>query len=124
MYQTRRGNAAGTKASGLAAVLRPLRRWARDGRVEAVVWCVGLVAMATMAPNGDPLFRLCPLNALGAPFCPGCGLGHAVAHLARGNLTASIQAHPLGVPAVLILVTHVVRLLRSGPRAGARPFSF
>jgi hypothetical protein len=79
--------------------------------------------MATMDPTGDHLLRLCPLDALGASFCPGCGLGHAVAYLARGDLAASIQAHPLGIPAVLILGAHVVRLLRSTPVVGPHPFS-
>lgn len=79
---------------------------------EAYVWPAGLLAMATMDPTGAHLFSLCPLDALGLSFCPGCGLGHAVAHLARGELTASFHSHPLGGPAVLILLHHLIRLVR------------
>lgn len=79
------------------------------------MWSAGLLLMATMDPDGAHLFRLCPLDALGLSFCPGCGLGHAVAYLARGELVASMKAHPLGIPAVLILGTHVGRLLRASP---------
>ena len=68
--------------------------------------------MATMDPTGEHLISLCPLDALGWTFCPGCGLGHSVAHLARGAFAASVHAHPLGLPAVLILVHHITRLVR------------
>lgn len=79
--------------------------------------------MAAMDPAGTHMISLCPLDALGVPFCPGCGLGHAVAHLARGELAASLQAHPLGLPAVLILGAHVGRLLRANPLLGSRTLS-
>lgn len=82
--------------------------------LEAVFWIVGLAAMATMNPEATHLFSLCPLDAIGVSFCPGCGLGHAIAYLARGHLVESVQAHPLGIPAVLILVVHVGRLVRHG----------
>jgi len=80
------------------------------------MWMAGLVAMACMNPDGTHLISLCPLDALGGSFCPGCGLGHAVAYLARGAVVDSIQAHPLGIPAVVVLLVHVVRLLRQGHR--------
>lgn len=80
--------------------------------LEAGLWVIGLAAMATMDPRGEHLFRLCPLDGVGVSFCPGCGLGHAVAYLARGAFAESVQAHPLGVPAVLVLVGHVGRLVR------------
>lgn len=123
MYRTTRGNAAGTGGIGLAAFLRRLRRRGRAGLIEAVVWSVGLVAMGLMDPEGAQLVSLCPLDALGLSFCPGCGLGHAVAYLARGDLTASVQAHPLGLPAVLILSVHVARLLRSAAAANSHMYS-
>lgn len=91
---------------------RVLRRWLRLIPLEAVLWGVGLVAMATMDPRAEHLISLCPLDALGLSFCPGCGLGHAIAYLARGAIVESVQAHPLGIPAVLVLVGHISRLVR------------
>jgi hypothetical protein len=38
---------------------------------------------------------------LGIP-CPACGLTTAFAHLAHGDLLASLQAHPLGAPLFLV----------------------
>lgn len=78
---------------------------------EAYVWIAGLLAMATMDPAAEHLISLCPLDALGLGFCPGCGLGHAIAHLARGEFVASFHAHPLGGPAVLVLLHRIVRLV-------------
>ena len=112
MYETRRKSAAGSVRHFLGSIPPFLRDGRRYVPVEALLWSVGLLSMATMDPHGSHLISLCPLDALGASFCPGCGLGHAVAYLARGELTASIGAHPLGLPAVLILGTHVLRLLR------------
>lgn len=87
-------------------------RRARAVPREAYLWAAGLLAMATMDPTGEPLIGLCPLDALGFGFCPGCGLGHAIAYLARGELAASFHAHPLGGPAVLLLLHHITRLVQ------------
>lgn len=89
-----------------------VRRAQRFVPWEALVWIGGVTAMATMDPAGAHLFRLCPLDALGFTFCPGCGLGHSVAYLARGAVMKSVHAHPLGGPAVLILIGHSGRLIR------------
>jgi hypothetical protein len=51
-------------------------------------------------------------DALGVSFCPGCGLGHSIAWLARGDLAASFQAHPLGLPAVGLVGYRIVDLVR------------
>ena len=78
--------------------------------VEAWVWAAGLAALACADPNGPGLLRLCLFDALGWPYCPGCGLGHAVAHLFRGEFAASFAAHPLGLFAVAVLAGRVARL--------------
>jgi hypothetical protein len=96
-------------------VVRALQRgWTglRAVPTEATVWIAGLLALASADPTAPPLIDLCVFKALGAAFCPGCGLGHAIAWLARGEVVASFQAHPLGIPAVAVLLHHVVRLTR------------
>ena len=64
-----------------------------------------------MDPTGEPFLNLCLVEQLGLP-CPGDGLGTSIAHLARGQWAASWAAHPLGLPATLLLLVHVGRLLR------------
>ena len=84
--------------------------------VEAAVWFFGLALMAAANPELPGLISLCPFDAIGEvmglSFCPGCGLGHAVSHLVRGQVAASFGAHPLGIPAIAGLSIHIIGLLR------------
>jgi hypothetical protein len=80
-------------------------------RFEAFVWMTGLLLMAIMSPtNGHA--SLCPINASGLGFCPGCGLGHSIAWLFRGEFVQSFHAHPLGMFAVAILIWRIVVIIR------------
>jgi hypothetical protein len=109
---------ASAAGAGLIRLARAAGRHLRAVPVEAAVWTAGLALMAAMDPaTAGP--TACLFDQLGAEWCPGCGLGHAVAYLARGEVAASVQAHPLGIPAVAILTGHIGRLVLRG-RAGAR----
>ncbi|WP_245868969.1 DUF2752 domain-containing protein [Pontibacter ramchanderi] len=77
---------------------------------EAGAWVLGLVLLAVMEPAGDHLFSLCPLSWIWPDGCPGCGLGHSIAYLFRGEWTSSWRAHPLGLPALLLLSWRVAKL--------------
>ncbi|PTX15268.1 uncharacterized protein DUF2752 [Pontibacter mucosus] len=79
--------------------------------LEALLWGVGLTLLALMDPRGDHLLSFCPFSWVLESGCPGCGLGHGVAFLARGEWRASWEAHPLTVPAVLLLLWRCGRLL-------------
>lgn len=79
---------------------------------EAAFWAAALVALAATDPATDGLFSLCLLKALGAAWCPGCGLGHSIAHLLDGAWAASFAAHPLGGPALLVIIGRLAVLAR------------
>lgn len=87
---------------------------------EAFVWAGALAALAVADPRAEGLLSLCVPKALGLPFCPGCGLGHSVAFLLRGEVGAALAAHPLGPFAVAVLGGRVVALLRDALRPAAR----
>lgn len=78
---------------------------------EAGAWLLALLLLAGLEPAGEHLFSLCPVSWVWQGGCPGCGLGHSIAYLFRGELASSWQAHPLGVPALLLLSWRVVTLL-------------
>ncbi|MBB6611446.1 DUF2752 domain-containing protein [Pontibacter sp. Tf4] len=78
---------------------------------ELCGWLSGLLALAFMKPDAAHLFSLCPFSYV-LEWCPGCGLGHAVAWLFRGEVVASWEAHPLGVPAIVLLFYRCVYLVR------------
>lgn len=80
---------------------------------EAVCWVAGITLLATFDPTQPHIFSLCPFSWLLEHGCPGCGLGHAIAFLFRGEWGASWQAHPLAVPALLLLTRRVFFLLRN-----------
>ena len=92
---------------------------------EAFVWAAGLTALALTDPAAAPLLRLCPFDHVGAwlgvRFCPGCGLGHSVAHLFRGDLRAALAAHPLGPFAVAVLLHRIGALVRTAVRPSPVP---
>ncbi|MHC1774798.1 MAG: DUF2752 domain-containing protein [Lentimicrobium sp.] len=80
-------------------------------RFEAIAWMAGLTLMAFMAPT-DSHVSLCPFNATGLGFCPGCGLGHSISWLFRGEFVQSFHAHPLGIVAVAILSWRIITIIK------------
>jgi hypothetical protein len=79
--------------------------------LEAFIWIAALIALAFTSPV-DQCYSLCPLHNLGISWCPGCGLGHAISWLFRGDIVRSFEAHPLGIPAVMILLFRIVSIFR------------
>lgn len=80
-------------------------------RFEAAAWITGITLMAVMPPT-DEHASLCPFKACGLGFCPGCGLGHSISWLFRGEFVHSFQAHPLGILAIAVLLWRIIVILR------------
>jgi hypothetical protein len=79
--------------------------------LEAFIWIAAIAALALTSPV-EACNSLCPFHNLGFDWCPGCGLGHAISWLFRGNFVNSFEAHPLGIPAVLILTIRIFNIFR------------
>jgi hypothetical protein len=77
---------------------------------ELLFWIAALIALGFSNP-AQTHFVLCPLRLMGFPWCPGCGIGHAIAFLLHGNVKASLHAHWLGIPALIILLYRIYTLL-------------
>ena len=70
----------------------------------------GLLLMALL----DPLSTapsVCPLDLLNVEFCPGEGLGRSISYGFRGNFTASMQAHPAGLAAIIIISGRIITII-------------
>jgi hypothetical protein len=80
---------------------------------ELLVWTMGLVWLACINPAETNHFSLCVFKWIGLPFCPGCGLGHSVSWLFRGELNQSLQAHPLGIFALGVLLYRIYTLIKN-----------
>lgn len=100
------------KDMGSLKDMRSLINQIRAVPLEAVFWTAALVAAASIDPDASGGVNLCLIEHLGLP-CPGDGLGTGIAHLARGQWSASWTAHPLAGPVVGGLGVHIVRLCRS-----------
>jgi hypothetical protein len=79
---------------------------------EAVLWLSGLIFLMFVNPYQQQQLSLCPFHNLGISFCPGCGLGRSISFLYHGDLLHSIKAHPLGIIAVILITTRIIKLTR------------
>lgn len=78
--------------------------------LELIFWPTSLLLLVLMDPQSNSHFSLCIFKFIGLSFCPGCGLGHSISFLFHGNITASLHAHILGIPAVIIILIRIFKL--------------
>jgi hypothetical protein len=79
-------------------------------RKEAIIWLVALILLAASNPS-EHHYTLCPLHNLGWDFCPGCGMGRSISYLFHLQVEKSFLTHPLGIPAVIILLHRITKVL-------------
>ena len=81
--------------------------------VGAILWlAIGVDYHATAA--GFCPFRMLGLEAItGLEGCPGCGLGRSIAAALHGEFRLSWQHHWMGIPALLIICSRIVTLIRT-----------
>ena len=78
--------------------------------LEAIIWMIGLLALAIHQPSHDAHVSLCVFSNLGFKYCPGCGLGRSVSFLLHVQPVTSFQTHPFGIAAVAILLYRIFQL--------------
>jgi hypothetical protein len=86
--------------------------------LEAFIWIAALLTLAFSSPI-ETCYSLCPLANMGFDWCPGCGLGTSITWLFRGEIMNSWHAHPLGIPAVIIISVRIISIFRKNKRYGA-----
>ena len=79
---------------------------------EAFIWIGGLLFLALINNPADIHVTVCPIGNLGLDFCPGCGLGNSISYLFRGDIVNSFNSHPLGLFALIVLLTRIIHLLK------------
>jgi len=79
-------------------------------RKEALIWISALIFLAVSNP-ADHHYTLCPLDNLGIHYCPGCGLGRSIGYFFRLDFETSFLSHPMGIPAVFLLVFRSIKIL-------------
>jgi hypothetical protein len=81
--------------------------WAKK---EAFIWIAALLFLAVSDP-ADHHYTLCPFSNLGFEFCPGCGIGHSIGYLFRGDFIRSFETHPLGIFAIILISYRTFQIL-------------
>lgn len=76
---------------------------------EWVALSTGLLLMGLLDPFSSA-DSYCVIDRFGFSFCPGCGLGKSISHTFRGDLSASISAHPAGLFAILVIAGRVLSI--------------
>lgn len=89
---------------------------------EAVIWICALIFLALSNP-ADHFYTLCPLENLGFHYCPGCGLGHSISYFFHLEIKNSFLSHPLGIPAVILLVARSVKIVLKPYSLNYQPFN-
>ncbi len=78
--------------------------------LEALFWSGAMIALALYDPSTGSHMSFCPFSHLGFKYCPGCGIGRSISFLLHGAVKNSFAMHPLGIPAVLIIMWRIITL--------------
>ncbi len=78
---------------------------------EFVVWTSALVCIWFMNPEQHG-FSFCVFKMIGVPWCPGCGVSHAMAYAMHGDFAASFNEHAFGAPALIIILHRIFILYK------------
>jgi len=83
---------------------------------EAAIWILGLAFLLLIHSPGNSHFTICPLTNLGIKFCPGCGLGNSISYIFMGDLISSFHSHPLGIFALIIILSRIITIIKNNRR--------
>lgn len=78
---------------------------------ETAIWFTGLIFLAFFNSPAESHFTICPFAYVGIEFCPGCGLGRSISYLFQGDFAASLNSHPLGILALIIISYRIITLI-------------
>ncbi|MBE0639159.1 MAG: DUF2752 domain-containing protein [Bacteroidales bacterium] len=77
--------------------------------LELLIWLAAVVILYSSSPENHH-YTLCPLDNLGFSYCPGCGLGRSVTLALHGHIAQSLQMHPFGLIAIIVIFHRIAIL--------------
>lgn len=81
--------------------------------LEAFIWLMALLYLTFINPYEPKHLNLCLFSLAGIENCPGCGLGKSISLLFHGDFIASFQSHPLGIPAIILIIRRIFQLVKN-----------
>ena len=91
----------------MPSAIAKMRRWVD---AEALIWALGLAALAAVDPASDFRFTLFWPEWVFGIESPGRGLGRSIGYLFRGDVQSSVQSHWLGAPVAAALTWRAASL--------------
>ncbi len=89
-----------------------LKKFIRKVEWEAIYWLAGLIYLLFINPYKEQHFTLCPFRNIGISFCPGCGLGKSISFVYHLDFINSLQTHPLGIFALILISYRIIILIK------------
>ena len=80
---------------------------------EAVFWLSAFAYLTFINPYSPKDLDLCLFSLAGIENCPGCGLGKSISMVFHGDFAGSFNAHPLGIPAIILIVKRIYTLIKN-----------
>lgn len=77
--------------------------------LELLIWVAAIIALFFSSAENHH-YTLCPLDNLGFSYCPGCGLGRSVTLALHGKIIESLQMHPFGFLAIIVIFHRIIIL--------------
>lgn len=81
--------------------------------IESLIWLTAFLYLALINPYEPKHFTLCLFRLVGIENCPGCGLGKSISMIFHGDFVGSLKSHPLGIPALILIVGRIYKLIRN-----------
>ena len=80
---------------------------------EAIFWLTAFAYLAFINPYTPKHLEFCLFSLVGIENCPGCGLGKSISMIFHGDFAGSFNAHPLGIPAIILIVKRIYKLIKN-----------
>jgi hypothetical protein len=94
-------------------LLNTLKYYIKKIDLEALFWLAAFIYLSLINPYTPKHLDLCLFSLVGIENCPGCGLGKSISMIFHGDFIGSFNSHPLGIPAILLIVKRIYKLIKN-----------
>ncbi len=81
--------------------------------IEALFWLTAFAYLTFINPYTPKHLDFCLFSLVGIDNCPGCGLGKSISMIFHGDFTGSFNSHPLGIPALILIIKRIYQLIKN-----------
>lgn len=94
-------------------MLKKTIKYLRGLDFEAVFWLSAFTYLSLINPYTPKHLDMCLFSIVGIDNCPGCGLGKSISMVFHGDFVGSFNAHPLGIPAIVLILKRIYKLIKN-----------